>query len=175
MYQVLQGDATKPEGLGDKNIIIPHVCNDINAWGAGFVLALNKAFGPKAKESYHFWGDTVDWLSNEADVKIVSPVKHQFMLGATQFVRVQPKLVIANMVAQSGTGKGIDGRPPIRYGALAFCMDAVAVKAAQFKAEIHCPKFGSDLAGGDFKIIEQMIKEIWVDSGIDVTVYEWKP
>ena len=29
------------------------------------------------------------------------------------------------------------------------------------KIEIHCPKFGSGLAGGDWKFIEYLINDIW--------------
>jgi O-acetyl-ADP-ribose deacetylase (regulator of RNase III) len=36
----MTGDATAPVGEGQKLIV--HVCNDIGAWGAGFVLALSK-------------------------------------------------------------------------------------------------------------------------------------
>jgi hypothetical protein len=38
--QYIAGDATAP--IGDGNKIIAHVCNDIGAWGAGFVLAISK-------------------------------------------------------------------------------------------------------------------------------------
>jgi hypothetical protein len=34
------GDATSPQGTGNK--IIVHICNDIGGWGLGFVLALSK-------------------------------------------------------------------------------------------------------------------------------------
>jgi O-acetyl-ADP-ribose deacetylase (regulator of RNase III) len=43
------GDATAPIGTGHK--IIAHVCNDIGAWGAGFVLALSKRW-PQPKAEY---------------------------------------------------------------------------------------------------------------------------
>ena len=38
--QFITGDATAPIGKGNR--IIAHVCNDIGAWGAGFVLAISK-------------------------------------------------------------------------------------------------------------------------------------
>jgi len=94
-------------------------------------------------------------------------------LGATQFVKLpDKKTVIANMIGQHGCGFR-DGRPPIRYGALADCMQSVRNVALMAKAEIHCPKFGSDLSGGDWKTVEQLILEFWVDNGINVTVYEF--
>ncbi len=36
----LVGDATTPDTQGPK--IISHICNDIGAWGKGFVLAISK-------------------------------------------------------------------------------------------------------------------------------------
>ena len=39
----------------------------------------------------------------------------------------------------------------------------------------HCCKFGSDLAGGKWELIEELIKETWVDRGFDVVVYEFEP
>ena len=37
--------------------------------------------------------------------------------------------------------------------------------------EIHCPKFGCGIARGDWNIVEKMIKELWVDRGLNVTVW----
>ena len=52
---IIKGDATKPEGLGEKPIIIPHVCNNIGGWGSGFVVALNNAFGIGPMMAYRDW------------------------------------------------------------------------------------------------------------------------
>jgi hypothetical protein len=49
---LLIGDATKPEGAGVK--IIAHVCNDIGAWGRGFVLALSK-LSPAPERAFREW------------------------------------------------------------------------------------------------------------------------
>lgn len=43
---LVQGDATEPQTTTPHEIcIIPHVCNDLGGWGAGFVVALSKKFG----------------------------------------------------------------------------------------------------------------------------------
>ena len=36
----IKGDATRPIGDGSKLIL--HICNDVGAWGSGFVVALSK-------------------------------------------------------------------------------------------------------------------------------------
>ena len=46
------GDATKPEGAGSK--IIAHVCNDMGAWGRGFVLAISK-LSPAPERGFREW------------------------------------------------------------------------------------------------------------------------
>ena len=174
-FKTVVGDATKPEGLGTVPIIIPHVCNDLGLWGSGFVLAVTKAFGNKAEQSY------LDWFDGHGVSLEGCKYSNEFGgfdLGEVQFVKIPDKtLVVANMVGQHNV-RGLDptGRPPIRYGALAKAMKHVYVFATQSCAvlpQIHCPKFGSDLSGGDWKTVEQLILEFWVDNGINVTVYEF--
>jgi D-glycero-D-manno-heptose 1,7-bisphosphate phosphatase len=48
--QYIVGDATHP--LGDGNKVIAHICNDIGAWGAGFVLAIATNQPGPAKGQY---------------------------------------------------------------------------------------------------------------------------
>jgi len=46
------GDATRPNIDGNK--IIAHICNDIGAWGRGFVLALSNTY-PETERAYRSW------------------------------------------------------------------------------------------------------------------------
>jgi hypothetical protein len=62
------------------------------------------------------------------------------------------------MIGQHGTrweGK----TPPIRYDAIEMCLKAVYEKAAKDQDIVCGPRFGCVLAGGDWKIISQLIKE----------------
>lgn len=133
--------------------IIPHVCNDIGAWGAGFVIPLAKHF-PKAKQDYQEYVDAMQKAPISDDI-----------LGDTVFTKIPPKILIANMIAQKGIGTA---QKPIRYGALVRCMETVRKTAktiAQSGApvEIHMPKFGSGLAGGSWDLIQELVIEIWQD------------
>lgn len=56
-----------------------------------------------------------------------------FGLGVVQFVQVEPSIWVANMVAQRGIKRG-SGGPPIRYEALADCLQAAAKKAGELGA-----------------------------------------
>lgn len=153
--QYVVGDATKPQGLGNKLII--HVCNDVNAWGAGFVVALSKKW-PETKKRYHAW-----YKKNE-----------KLELGTIQAVQVEKDIVVVNMIGQRDI-KTVDGVPPIRYGAIDRCLSKVSDLAIQYNTSIHAPKFGAGLAGGDWNFIEKLIKDHLCLRDIEVTIYEWEP
>ena len=150
----------------DRKILIPHICNDIGGWGSGFVVAVSKyCVGPE--------NDYRNWFKGEPSSHAHISNK-TFGLGETQLSHCK-SAYIANMVAQHKTitkGESV----PIRYSALVRCMMYVQYKMKQTDVltaqEIWCPKFGSGLAKGKWDFIEALIKEIWVDSGIPVTVFE---
>lgn len=146
------GDATYPQGEGKKFVI--HCCNDIGGWGRGFVLALNKRWGaPKAE--FKKWSK-----------------QSNYQLGNIQAVKVEKDIAVINMVGQRDI-KTLDGIPPIRYKAIEKCLVKVADLAVKYSASIHAPKFGSDLAGGDWDKIEAMIKDLICSRDIPVTIYNW--
>lgn len=160
-------------GGGFKTVCIPHICNDQGAWGAGFVVPLGDKF-PDAKDSY------LSWHSNGRYNKNTDGERVSFELGAAQMVHIdhQP-VIVANMIGQEGTGPDDRGNPPIRYTELAKAMMSVfwyfqgdLEDDGDFHNwEIHAPKFGSGLAGGDWNIIEGLIKTAWIEEGVDVTIY----
>ena len=147
----IKGDATKP--IGDGNKIIIHCCNDVNAWGAGFVVALSRRW-KEPERQYRQWGRN----------------KKNFKLGNVQFVKVEDDIVVCNMIGQRDIRK-TDGLPPIRYGAIGKCLEKVKEAALKNKASIHCPLFGAGLSGGTWSKIEALLQEILADNGVSVTVY----
>ncbi len=152
------------QGNNGSSIIVPHVCNNINSFGAGFAGAVAKHY-PSVKENYHLLGNS--FLKNN--------------LGYTQFVEVAKdktyghKLIFANMVAQNSIISKNNNRP-LNYLALAKSMVNVNkyIKSNfdnDSKVQIHAPKFGCGLAGGNWNFIENLIEDIWTD--IDVTIYTY--
>jgi len=147
---------------GELVTIIPHVCNTIGAWGAGFVIPLANHF-PEARESY---------LSMK-----------ERPLANTVLISPNDDILIANMIAQEGVGPTFKGKgknqkmiPPIRYEALETCMLHVQEAALHMQKEgkkprIACPMFGAGLAGGDWPKIEGMIRTLWSEKGIPTTIY----
>lgn len=148
----IKGDATCPIAKGNR--IIMHICNDLNKFGAGFALAIAKKW-PTAKEAYH------SWYREHND----------FGLGNVRFCEVQPYIFVAHMIAQHGLRGGSKG-PPIRYEALAECLQKVTEKAKELGASIHAPRIGIGLAEGVWSIISKLIEEHLCQEGVDVTIYD---
>jgi O-acetyl-ADP-ribose deacetylase (regulator of RNase III) len=146
----IKGDATNPQGTGHK--IICHICNDIGAWGAGFVLALS-----------------AKWSEPEEAYRELTPKER--LLGTVMLVPVTPEITVANMIGQRGVGFDKDGLAPIRYGAVRACLAAVNDVAFRTKATLHMPRIGCGLAGGRWEDIEKIIEAV---ASVDVYVYDLK-
>jgi hypothetical protein len=144
-------------------IIVPHVCNNINLFDAGFAGQISIRY-PVVKANFHLLGK---------DAK----------LGYTQFVKAyentkkESEIVFANMISQNGTIGALNKRP-LNYAFLMRCMLDVkqfiqnkTKEDTEQIIEIHCPKFGSGLAGGQWSFIHQLIIDIW--KNIPVYVYDY--
>jgi hypothetical protein len=86
------------------------------------------------------------------------------------------RLVFANMICQNGV-IGHNNPRPLNYPAL--CKSMIGVKKyimthfdKDNKVQIHAPKFGCGLAGGDWRFITNLIEDIWFD--IPVFIYNYK-
>lgn len=135
-------------------VIVPHVCNNINGFGAGFAGDVSLSY-PIVKNNFHL-------LGNRAK------------LGHTQFVFADSdtiykhSIIFANMIAQNGVISKTNSRP-LNYAALVYCMANVKayisdlLKNTDSQVEIHAPKFGSGLAGGNWLFIQELIADIWGD------------
>jgi hypothetical protein len=150
---------------GAKNgatVIVPHVCNNVNAFGAGFAGQVAEKF-PIVKVNFHLLGSKA-------------------RLGHTQFVNthIEPNykhaITFANMIAQNKT-IGPKNPRPLNYGSLVTCMYEIKSYIHSFKKnnedqkiEIHAPKFGCGLAGGQWDFVSELINDIWND--VPVFIYQ---
>ncbi|WP_329390317.1 macro domain-containing protein [Streptomyces sp. NBC_01716] len=148
------GDATAP--LGSGNRVIAHVCNDIGAWGRGFVMSLSRR-GPEPEAAYRAWHQ--------------GRGQNDFRLGAVQLVRVAPELWVANMVGQRGIRRA-GGNPPVRYEAIDEALGHLAEQARRLDASVHMPRIGCGLAGGEWARIEPLIRNQLCGRGVNVAVYD---
>jgi hypothetical protein len=148
-------------------VFVPHVCNNIDQFGAGFASSVASHY-PSVKADYHMLGK--NFLKNN--------------LGHSQFLKVyeepkyKHKIYFINMIAQNGIRSASNPRP-LNYAALVRCMINVSYFINNNTGhtnntehiEIHAPKFGSGLAGGNWNFISDLITDIW--SKYPVFIYDF--
>jgi len=167
-YKEITGDVTLIENPRN-TVVLPHVCNNIGLFGAGVAGSIANRW-PHVREKYLMWCKAFEG-------------KNDLLLGMTQFVYAGvcenavnvEKIFVANMFAMNGV-RSATNRKPLVMSQLKLCMaDLVYTAKHKFDTnfEIHCPKFGTVLAGGSWKQIRPVINALWIDSGINVTVYNF--
>lgn len=141
MIHYVDGDATNPLRVAPEPYrrFIVHCCNDVGAWGAGFVKALSERW-PLVEERYR-----------DLD---------GYDLGDVQFVMVDDDVTVCNLIGQHGVGVGKGDVPPIRYDAIYQGLTQIEHFAFQQHATIHMPRMGSGLAGGSWRIMEAIIAKV---------------
>ena len=155
----LIGDATQPIIREDEYSVIVHCCNTLGVWGAGFVIPLAKHY-PNARSSYFNY-------IHKGNVK----------LGDVDEVKVTDNIYVANLMGQKFIGKCPNGEIPCDYNAIE--KGFLNIIATWFNRNeyysIHMPRIGCGLAGGDWKVIEDIIKRTFIDmANVDVFVYDLK-
>ena len=144
--RTVEGDVTNPQRIMSNEIVlIPHCCNNLGVMGAGVALSLKKK-----------WQGVEDiYKMSSYSLGDVSYYTHVNNLN-------QVETVVANMIGQEGLVSNTNSKP-VKYWALAeamnkiatFC-DATSLGNPDKKVVIHTPKFGSDLAGGNWKFIFEL-------------------
>ena len=143
----LIGDATQPKIAENK--IIVHICNDIGAWGKGFVMAISKRWKEPEKEYRN-------WFKNQDN----------FSLGQIQFIKVENDIWIANLIGQHKINKDENGNAPIRYDAIKNGLNKVVEFAKENNSSVHLPRIGCGLAGGTWDKIEPILIESLIKNEI---------
>jgi O-acetyl-ADP-ribose deacetylase (regulator of RNase III) len=136
--------------------MLVHICNDIGAWGRGFVVAISRRW-PEPEAQYRAWhreGGAVP-----------------FELGQVQFVPVTDGIIVANLIGQHGI-RASDSVPPVRYDAIRAGLGRVAHQTFVSHSSVHMPRIGCGLAGGRWSEIELIVREELAVHGIAVTVYD---
>jgi hypothetical protein len=128
----------------DHRVIIPHVVNNRGAWGSGFVMALSERW--PAQGGSIECPERVYYMNSNAH-------KH---LGSYSLAYPEHNVIVANMTAQT-----LGGEKPLRYGHLARIMIGLRDLLIEKNDEIVAPMFGAARAGGDWKVIEELVEDIW--------------
>lgn len=144
MIKYLRGDL-----LDSKSDIIAHGCNCSNGFGSGVAKAVSIKY-PKVKQAFHDKYEEDGWK-----------------LGDVQFVFTHDGKVVANCATQQAyLPRGINHAD---YDAIRKCMILVKDFAKASNKTIGIPKLGAGLAGGDWAIIEEILKDVFSD--YDITIY----
>ena len=151
--EYVRGDVTQTRGEGNR--IVAQIVNDKSStWGAGVARGIGDCW-PSAHRDFKNWT-----IARRED----------FELGKVHTFVVQDGIVVASMVAQHGYGDS--SKPRIRYAALRECLTTLASVAEANQASVHMPRIGTGFAGGNWRVIEDLITEMLVSRGIKVTVYD---
>lgn len=137
--KVVHGDIIELAKCGDFDVIV-HGCNCFHTMGAGVAKLIAREF-PEALEE--------DRQTKRGDFG---------KLGTISFADVcipdGPALTIVNAYTQfryGGSGRMVD------YGAVTSCFREIRVRFEHLR--IAYPKIGCGLAGGDWKIVSELINE----------------
>ena len=143
------------------SIMIPHVCNNVNEFGAGFASAVAKKYY-EVKANFHLLGRSAK-MGQVQYVTVYTEPKYQY------------KIIFANMIAQNRIYHPENNLRPLNYAALTYCMMDVKMTIKkmmynedQTKFKIFAPKFGSGLAGGNWDFIADLIDDCWSEFGVSV-------
>lgn len=136
-----KGNAAKPHS---NRVVICHIVNNKAKWGKGFVTSLNEYY-PMVKEEY---------------VKFCSMCDDKNLLGKVFFYKVRGDLYIANVFSQDGYKKNkMDKKMYVKYNILEECLEKVAYFSMINRFTVQMPRIGAGLGGGEWNIIEKIIKE----------------
>jgi O-acetyl-ADP-ribose deacetylase (regulator of RNase III) len=140
------GSALEIPSASDRTTVVMHVCNDVGKWGRGFVLAVSRV-SPAPENAYRQW-----FRSKKSDEGT------PFRLGAVQFVRVNERMLVANMIGQRDIVRR-DGLPPHRIEAVRKAVRTVLDRANDEGWDVQCPRIGCSLGGGSWAAVSKMLQE----------------
>lgn len=137
-----------------KKTVIAHVVNDQGAWGAGFVLAISSK-----------------WKEPEEKYKMLcAKIDRTVLPGTVQFVNVEENITVCNMFAMKGLASKTNP-VPLCMNSLLTCLKTLRMKTERDNVEIiQMPKIGAGLARGHWPSIYKLVRLVFKDSPVQVTV-----
>lgn len=158
-YKVINGDILTASQLPGF-VVICHQVNCKGVMGAGLAKQIKERY-PIVFDYYRKWCN---------DKTIVPNNNSSVLLGNVQLVYPEPSLTpkfgIANLFAQDGYGRD---KRYTNYTALMCCFERINSTFAGSRVAIPYG-IGCGLAGGDWKIIETLIKEYLSNCEVEI----WK-
>jgi O-acetyl-ADP-ribose deacetylase (regulator of RNase III) len=140
--------------------IIAHGVNCKGGFGSG-VAGLMAKKHPSVRNGYLTKFKSEGWKLG--DVQFVHLYDHRSSIESPNKITY----IVANCATQNNYLPR--GERHADYDAIKTCMEKVKQYAKEREATIAIPKIGAGLAGGDWGIIEKILKEVFID--YDITVY----
>ncbi|MGE4480846.1 ImmA/IrrE family metallo-endopeptidase [Acidocella sp.] len=151
----IYGDILAPRPLPP--IVVCQLVNDrAIRWGGGVAKQMARRY-PNAEAQFSEW---------------IKSVSRSARLGEVHYATTAEGLTLASLVAQEGYGPG---GTRIRYHALARCLANVATFAFARDASVHMPRLGTGGAGGEWEIVEALIRQHFAGLAKGVWIYDLPP
>ena len=152
------GDVTDLEGSprSPGAVFICHIANDVGKWGKGFTGALDARWGQPRMDYMDLWHRQQGRGRIPRGSALVSTVSKA------------PDAYVYTMVTQAGVGRGQDR---VDYVELERCLAGLRAQVLP-NDEVRMPRIGVGLAGGNWGIISQIIRQTLCENGVPVTVYD---
>lgn len=142
--------------LDSKANILCHQVNFEGVMGGGIALALKNRF--MSEGQYRSYQAYCDGLREKA-------------LGTILYTQIDEKQYIANMFCQNSWA---EQGALTNYDAMRRCFREIEFAAARNHLSVAIPGFiGCGIAGGDWRIVTGIIKEIFHQSRVPVSVVYW--
>ena len=135
--------------------VIVHGCNAVGVMGSGFAKELRSKY-PECYTKYHNFCNSYKNTSE--------------LMGRVCYWHGS-NITIANCITQEKYGR--DGNKYVSYDAINDSMKDIYIEFSDInpKPIISMPKIGAGLGGGDWSIIEPIIK-LWLDKEFHMRIYE---
>jgi len=136
------------------------ICDEEGSWG-GFARSLSHRW-PDLELHFRAW--------ERGEIAGAPP----FRLGSVLVVQVEPEIWVGNMLAKRGK-HARRGSTVIDYHALDQALATVTDEAISLGLSVHMPRIGASLAGGQWHLIERIVKARLCAETVPVTVYDLSP
>jgi O-acetyl-ADP-ribose deacetylase (regulator of RNase III) len=156
-YKEIKGDLIKLALKGEFNVIA-HGCNCFNTMGAGIAVQMAHHFGcdeyPMEQSKYR--GEINKLGSIEGKPFVITNKEYNGMIGVVN--------AYTQFEFSSKNGPALD------YEALTLCLRKINYKFSGLK--VGLPMIGCGLAGGDWKIVNKIIKKELNKCDVSVVIFE---
>lgn len=173
-YYEINGDLIQLARQGEFDVI-GHGCNCFCTMGAGIAVAMKNTFGCdkynfesiEYKGAYNKLG-VIEGKKFNVSTKSILPENY----SGTCTQELKYPLTVLNCYTQFHYGKNhIDGiQNPLNYTALKMCLDKINYYYKGLR--IGLPKIGCGLAGGEWSIVKELIKECLCDCDVIIVNYK---